>query len=105
MLQKHPNEFTRRVIYKYFADHQMPAEVNAVRDGYVVFLHHFSAVEACNVDEASGRLVHNENRDEWKLYWMSGNFRWHLYEQCPTLHQALDVMLSEEAANLFRKVL
>jgi hypothetical protein len=105
MLQKHPNEFTRRVINKYFADRQMPVQVNAVRDGYVVLLNHFSVVEACNVDEASGRLVHSEGRGEWKLYWMSGNFRWHLYEQCSTLHQALNVMLSEEAANHFRKVL
>lgn len=105
MLQKHPNEFTRRVIHKYFADRQMPAQVNAVHDGYVIFLNHFSVLEACNVDEASGRLVYNESRDEWKLYWISGNFRWHLYDQRPTLNQALDVMLSEEAANHFRKVL
>jgi hypothetical protein len=104
-MEKHPNEFTRRIIHRYFADRSIAVQVNAVRGGYVVFFNYFSAVEACDVDEASGRLVYDDGRNEWKLYWLSGNFRWLLYGRCPTLHQALKVILSEEAANHFHKVL
>lgn len=104
-MQKHPNEFTRRIIRKYFDDRRIAVQVNAVPGGYVVFFQHFSAVEACDVDEPSGRLVFDDRGHEWKLYWMSGTFRWHLYDRYPALDQALHVMLSEEAASHFHKVL
>lgn len=103
-MQKHPNEFTRQIIRRHFVDRRIDVQVK-VAGGYVVFFNYFSAVEARNVDEPSGRLVFDEIRNGWKLYWISGNFRWHLYDRYPTLHEALSVMLSEEGANHFHKVL
>lgn len=104
-MRKHPNEFTRRKISKYFDDRCLEAQVTAVEAGYVIFFHRFSAIEACTVEDPAGRLVYDEKRDDWDLYWMSSNFRWHRYGSFETLHQALDLMFSDKAANLFHKVL
>ncbi len=104
-MKKHPNEFTRKLIVHHFAKRQMEVEVNAIENGYVIFLRRFSAIEGCNVKDPAGRLVYDHGRDFWRLYWMSGRTLWHLYDRYPHLLQALDEMLSEHAANLFQKVL
>jgi hypothetical protein len=105
-MKKHPNEFTRRQIMKYFSDRRMEVEVTAVGCGYVIFFQKFSANEACTVEDPAGKLVYEESRPEcWKLFWMSGRFRWHLYDRYEKVSQALDVMFSDKAANLFHNVL
>lgn len=105
-MKKHPNEFTRRQILKYFSDRHMEVEVTAVGCGYVIFFQKFSAIEACTVEDPAGKLVYEPGRSDcWKLHWMSGRFRWHLYRRYEKVHQALDAMLGDQAANLFHKVL
>ncbi|BCR03915.1 hypothetical protein DESUT3_09840 [Desulfuromonas versatilis] len=104
-MRKHPNEFTRRQILKYFEDRFLNVEVNAVENGYVIFFHRFSAIEACAVDDPAGRLLYDEEQDMWRLYWMSSRSQWHLYDRYDGLRDALDLMVSETAANLFHKVL
>ncbi len=104
-MQKHPNEFTRRRILKYFADRYLDVDVNAVDNGYVIFMHRFSAIEDCAVDDPAGRLIYDAELDKWQLYWMSGRFQWHIYDRYDQLSQALDLMCSEKAASLFHKVL
>lgn len=104
-MQRHPNDFTRQVIRRYFADRGIDVQVNVADGGYVVFFSYFSAVEARDVDEPSGRLVWDRIGNGWLLYWISGNRRWHLYDRYRSLHGALAAMLSEEGANHFHKVL
>lgn len=104
-MQKHPNEFTRRQILKYFEDRFLDVEVNAVEHGYVIFFHRFSAIEACAVEDPAGRLIYDAELDRWRLYWMSGRSQWHLYDRYEKLGQALDLIVGEKAANLFHKVL
>ncbi|MFA5516946.1 MAG: DUF3024 domain-containing protein [Desulfuromonadales bacterium] len=104
-MNKHPNEFTRRLIHNYFDKRKLEVVVNAVDQGYVIFFRHFSATEACNINDPSGRLLYDDFQDLWRLYWMSGHLRWHLYDRYPQISPALDEMLSEHAGDLFRKVL
>ena len=104
-MQKHPNEFTRALIRKYFADRHREAEVAAIAQGYVIFFPRFSVIDACTVADPSGRLLYDPSRELWKLYWMSGRFRWHLYDRYPRLQQALEVISGEQAPSLFNKVL
>jgi len=104
-MQKHPNEFTRQQIRRFFADRHLEVKVVAVENSYVIFLQRFSLTEACNVDEPAGRVACDEDSGMWTLFWMSGCFRWLPYDRYPTLSQALAVMLDEQLASLFRKVL
>ncbi len=104
-MKKHPNEFTRRLIHTYFDRRKLEVVVNNVEQGYVIFFRHFSATEACNINDPAGRLIYDESQDVWKLYWMSGHLHWHLYDRYPQISRALDEMLSEHAGDLFRKVL
>ncbi len=104
-MHKHPNEFTRRQISRYFSTRYLDAEVNNIQSGYVIFIHHFSAIEACTVDEAAARLIFDTEQGKWSVYWMSGRFRWHLYDRYDRLDQALDLMFSEKASSLFHNVL
>lgn len=104
-MQKHPNEFSRRQILKFCAGRRLDAEVTAVESGYVIFLRRFSFVEACIVSEPAGRLVYDEDTGLWKLYWMTGRYRWHLYDRYGKLLPALEAMLGDKAASLFQKVL
>ena len=67
-MQKHPNDITRRIIHRYFAGRDIAVQVHTVRCGYGTFFDYFSAVEACNVDEGSRRLVYDDGRNDWKLY-------------------------------------
>ncbi|MDO3378786.1 DUF3024 domain-containing protein [Geoalkalibacter halelectricus] len=104
-MNKHPNEFSRRIIEKFFSSRHVEVSVTHVSNGYVVFVNHISHFEACAVDEPVGRLLFDERRNEWDLYWISGDFRWHHYASYDKLHQALEVMFGDQAANLFHKVL
>ncbi len=104
-MEKHPNEFTRRQIARFFSDRGLEVDVNPIERGYVIFFARFSPMEARTVDEPAGRLIYHPGQDGWSLYWMSGRFRWHLYDRFPRLHQALAAMSSEQAAHLFHKVL
>jgi len=104
-MQKHPNEFTRRQIMKFFSTRDFEARVATVENSYVVFFRRFSVVEAGMVDEPAGRLVYEEGTGCWTLYWMSGSFRWHPYGRYERLDKALNAMLGDQAANLFQKVL
>ena len=104
-MKKHPNEFTLHQIRKFFRGNGLEAGVNAIEGGYVVFFRRFSAIEACDVSEPAGRLIYDQGRELWKLYWMSGRSRWHIYDRYPRLEMALDEMLSDHAAHLFQKVL
>ncbi|KIH77911.1 Protein of unknown function [Geoalkalibacter ferrihydriticus] len=102
---KHPNEFSRRIVERFFSARNVDVHVTSVRNGYVVFFNHISHFEACAVDEPAGRLIFDERRDEWDLFWISGDFRWHYYASYEKLHLALEVMFGDQAANLFHKVL
>ncbi|WP_305042358.1 DUF3024 domain-containing protein [Geoalkalibacter sp.] len=104
-MAKHPNEFTRRIITKFFTERHLDVNVTTVTDGYVVFINHFSLSEACVIDDPTGKLTFDESRDAWDLFWISGHFRWHAYASYDKLHQALEVMYGDQAANLFHKVL
>jgi len=104
-MERHPNEFTRRIISRYFEARSIDVSINSIPNGYVIFLNYFSAMEGKIVDEPSGRLIFDDAFDEWKLYWISGNFLWHFYGRYHSLHEALNVVISDEAANLFHKVL
>jgi hypothetical protein len=104
-MQKHPNEFTRRQILKFFSTRHFEVKVVAVENSYVIFFRRFSFVEACVVEDPAGRLVYDETSGDWTLYWMSGRLHWHPYNRYARLDQALAVMLGDQAANLFQKVL
>lgn len=104
-MKKHPNDFTRQKILKYFADRRMEVEVRKVENGYVIFFHRFSPFEDCTINDPAGRLIYDQGQDFWTLYWMSGRFRWHIYDRYPKMHLALEEMISDRAANLFVKVL
>lgn len=104
-MQKHPNEFTRRQILKFFSNRHFEVKVVAVESSYVIFFRRFSFVEACIVDDPAGRLAHDEASDNWTLYWMSGRLHWNPYDRYTRLDQALEVMLGDQAANHFQKVL
>lgn len=104
-MHEHPNEFTRRILLKYFRDRSIEVSVTAIRNGYVIFFPHFSAMEACTLHDPAGKLIYDRRRDEWELHWISGNLQWHLFDCYAKLHQALDVMYGDTAPNLFHKVL
>jgi hypothetical protein len=104
-MQKHPNEFTRRQIEKFFSTRQFEIKVVAVEKSYVIFFRRFSVVEACFVDDPAGRLVYGEASGDWTLCWMSGCFRWQPYDRYERLDQALKAMLGDQVASLFQKVL
>lgn len=104
-MQKHPNEFTRRQILKFFSNRHLEIKAVAVESSYVIFFRRFSFVEACMVDDPAGRLVYDEAAGDWTLCWMSGCFHWHPYGRYEKLNQALEAMLGDQAASLFRKVL
>lgn len=104
-MQKHPNEFTRRQIQKFFLTRHFEIKVVAVENSYVIFFRRFSVVDACEVDDPAGRLAYDEESGGWTLYWMSGCLRWLPYGRYERLDQALEVMLGDQAANLFQKVL
>jgi len=104
-MQKHPNEFTRRQILKFFSNRHFEIKVGAVENSYVIFFRRFSFVEACIVDDPAGRLVYDEVSGDWTLCWMSGCFHWHPYDRYERLDQALEAMLGDQAASLFQKVL
>lgn len=104
-MKKHPNEFTRRKILQYLENRRFEGYVTVADGGYVVFFPRFSIVDGRHVVDPAGRLLYNEEYDYWKLYWMSGKNRWHLYDRYPRLHEALDEMCSDHAAHLFAKVL
>lgn len=102
---KHPNEFTQHQIMTFFRGTGLDVQINAIHGGYVVFFRLFSAIEACDVSDPAGRLIHDQASDSWKLYWMSGRLQWHIHANYPRLNMALEEMLSDHAAHLFRKVL
>lgn len=104
-MPSHPNEFTRRIISKFFKDRHLEITITTVADGYVVFINHFSLSEACVIDDPTGKLIFDEGRNQWDLYWISADFRWHPYASYDKLHQALEVVFGDQAANLFHKVL
>ena len=104
-MQKHPNEFTRRLILKFFTNRNLEPRVVAVENSYVIFFRRFNFVEACVVDDPAGRLVYDEVSGGWTLFWMNGCFHWHPYDRFEKLDQALEAMVSERAASLFQKVL
>lgn len=104
-MQKHPNEFTRRQILRYFKDRHLDVKINTFEEGYVIFIQRFSAMEDCIVDEPAGRLAYDSDGDAWRLYWMSGTFCWHMHSRHQKLHQALDEMFTEKSCDLFQKVL
>ncbi len=104
-MHNHPNEFTRRIIEKFFRERFIDVQVTTVTDGYVVFFSHISHFEACPIDDPAGKLVFDQRRGEWDLLWISGDFRWHYYNSFEKLHLALETMFGDQAANLFHKVL
>ena len=104
-MHRHPNEFSRRQIGRFFTERHVEVEVKTVDHGYVIFFRHFSTFEGCMVEEPAGRLIYDESRQDWMLFWISSTWRWHLYERLDRLDRALEVMFSDQAANLFRKVL
>ena len=104
-MNKHPNDFTRRQILRYFQKHHLNVDVKCVDGGYVIFWNRFSPFEGRQVEDPAGRLIYQKERDLWRLYWMSGKNRWHIYDRFPRLHEDLDEMCSDGAAHLFAKVL
>lgn len=104
-MKKHPNEFTRRQIVRHFEARHFEADVASVENGYVIFFHRFSVIEGRQVEDPAGRVLFNEENGQWRLYWMSGKNRWHIYDRYSKLHEALDEMCSEHAAHLFAKVI
>jgi hypothetical protein len=104
-MQKHPNDFSQRLILRFFSGRGIPSKVNPVDNGYVIFFDRFSAIEACTIHDPVGRLLFDVGRGDWKLYWISSNSRWHLYDRYQRLDQALEIMFSDKAASLFHNVL
>ncbi|HXV21458.1 MAG TPA: DUF3024 domain-containing protein [Desulfuromonadales bacterium] len=104
-MQKHPNEFTRHQILKFFSNRHFEIKVVAVENSYVIFFRRFSFAEACIVDDPAGRLIYDKASGDWTLYWMNGCFHWHPYDRYGRLDQALKAMLDDQAASLFQKVL
>ncbi len=104
-MDKHPNEFTRLKIARFFDHHHLEADVTTVEGGYVIFFHFFSAIEARKVKDPAGRLLYSGEKQDWMLFWMSGKNRWYPYDRFPRLHEALDEMCSDHAAHVFKKAL
>jgi hypothetical protein len=104
-MDKHPNEFTRLQIARFFKTHHVEADVTIVERGYVIFFHFFSAIEGKRIKDPAGRLLFHEEQDDWMLFWMSGKNRWYPYDRYGRLHEALMEMCSEHAAHLFKKAL
>lgn len=105
MNNSHPNEFIRRKIQKFFEGRFVDVNITSVSDGYVVFFNHISVFDACEVADPAAKIVYDSARDEWELHWISGDFRWHLYNAYPKMHEALETMFGDKAANLFHKVI
>ncbi len=104
-MDKHPNEFTRMQIARFFRDHHVEADVTNVEGGYVIFFHFFSAIEGRDVKDPAGRLLYLDEKQEWLLFWMSGKNRWYPYDCYARLHEGLVEMCSDHAAHLFKKAL
>lgn len=105
----HPNEWTKRLITRYFEKEHITAFVaiidsdSVVLPGYYVFVEYFDHTTAQLVQMPCCRLEWDEEINNFQLSWMTSRHVWMPFGSYPHVEAALNATFSSSAVEFFYK--